>query len=104
VASRKAQFESIQPLSSPFDQFNDNAEFAAVAIAKEFTKMWAVQIYIYELGSERGVTFGVIGESGFARASDGFQNSYSRTSGRKRADDVIAALRRIDRQLAWLTD
>ena len=102
--SRKAQFESIQQLSDPFDQFNDNAEFAAVAIAKEFTKMWAVQIYIYELGSERGVTLRVIGESGFARASDGFQNSYSRTSGRKRADDVIAALRRIDRQLAWLTD
>ena len=99
--SRKAEFKAIEQLTDPFDQFNDNAEFAAAAIAKEFTKMWAIQIYIYDLGNERGVTLRVIGESGFARAFDGFQNSYSKTSGRKKADDVISALRQSDRQLSW---
>lgn len=102
--SRKAQFDAVEQLLDPFDQFNDNADFAAVAGAKDFTKMWAVQIYIYELERERGVTLRVIGESGFSRALDGFQNSFSKTAGRKKADAVIDALRRIDQKLRWLTD
>jgi hypothetical protein len=85
------------------NKFDDNAEFAALATAKEFTKMWAIQVFIYELDGERGVSIRVLGDSGFARAFDGLKNSFSRTSGRKKADEVISALRRSDQQLTWLT-
>lgn len=101
--SRKARFDSVQQLTDPFDQFDVLAEFAVVAIAQEYTKAWAVQIYVYELGDRRGVTLRAVGQNAFARITIGPKYTLSKTAGRKKAAIVIEELRRLDPHLEWVS-
>jgi hypothetical protein len=98
-ASMKARVEAIEPSSNPLDNLDGVADVAVVGQRAAFMNVWAVQVYVYDLGGRTGVELVALGEGAFSRAWHGLRNSTSLSASVKRMDVLVQKLRAGDPQV-----
>lgn len=95
-AKMKANVEGIETSSNPLDQFDGVADIAVVGQRATLTSIWAVHVYLYDMGENCGVELVALGEGGFTRAFHGVRNTASLTKSVQKMDALVAALRARD--------
>jgi hypothetical protein len=95
-AKLRADVAGIHTSSNPLDQLDGVADIAVVGQRATMTSMWAVQVYLYDMGDTCGVELVALGEGALTRAFRGFRNTASLTRSAQKLDLLVAALRARD--------
>jgi hypothetical protein len=95
-AQLRAEVEPIAITSTPLDALDAGADVAVVGRRSTITHVWAVQVYLYALGSSCGVELVASGESGFHRAIRAARSTLCFDTSVRRMDVLVAELRARD--------
>jgi len=95
-AKMKAQVEAIEASSNPLDQLDGEADIAVVGRRATMMNLWAVQVYLFDMGEKCGIEMVALGEGGFTRAMHGPRNTVSLTKSVQKMESLVADLRARD--------
>src|SRR5690348_6579549 len=98
-SGRRVEFGTIQNEDDPVASVEVQPDFSAFASHDKKIGSWAVQLYVFDEGNSRRVELHAVYHSGLSRAWAGTQNTYSRSAGVKKAQEVIGALQSTDSSL-----
>lgn len=99
LSGRRVKFGKIQNGDDPFTSVEVQPDFSAFASHDKKIGSWAVQLYVFDEGNLRRAELYAVYHSGLSRAWAGTQNTYSRSAGVKKAQEVIGALQSADSSL-----
>lgn len=96
LSGRRVEFGKVEEKDNPFAAVETQPDFSAYASRDKNIGSWAVQIYVYDEGSSRLAEIRAVYHSGLTRAMSGTKNTYSKSAGVKKVQDVIGALQSMD--------
>nr|WP_042178879.1 hypothetical protein [Kibdelosporangium sp. MJ126-NF4]CEL13484.1 hypothetical protein [Kibdelosporangium sp. MJ126-NF4]CTQ99170.1 hypothetical protein [Kibdelosporangium sp. MJ126-NF4] len=96
LSGTKVEFGKLESGNDPFDQFEVKPDFSVVALSDKNIGSWAVQLYVFDEGADRRTELHSVYHTLLERAISGTKNTYSKSVGEKRAQEVVAALRAAD--------
>jgi hypothetical protein len=95
-ATMKARVETIAAVFDPLGRLGGAADVAVVGRRSMITTAWAVQVYLYELGTWCGVELVALGEGGAVRTLRVPRRTASFRQSVRRMDSLVAELRSHD--------
>jgi len=102
-ATMKARVEAIEATSDLLDRLDGVADIAVVGRRSMVMNVWAVQVYLYELGTSCGVELVASGETGLVWALRGARTTASFTKSVRKMDSLVTALRARDPRARFIS-
>lgn len=89
---KASSVEQLESTAGALAQFDDRADIEVIARGVDFSSLWAVQVYVEDLGAHRAVRLVALGDGSFTRTMAG-RNATSLSKSIKKRDLIARSLR-----------